>query len=816
MESRKRPLTDSEDPVVNKKRILTGANGSPHVNGDVESDDEAFGEKLELFRKEAIYRRMRHYSKEHERSKARIQELEQRKSTCEAGLAAMSACWAQLVDTIRLIVKPDDIPQVNIHAKEIFDLTAHVQSEPFPQFAAALGDTVNATQALVTKFVQLEEHKQSRLLQSDGFPECQKAQNECAVLRSEVNILRAQLEDSESQKENYHNALVAAENRLERLQSATVREIESREPRKKMQAQEAVNGEKEEAQRKPPSPAPVPVAITSPIRSNGIHDSPERDILVEQIKARDLKILELEKEAALLRDEKTMIELEHKAPSYEQISENPHFKVLLGHASFLDNFLGEKNEQILKLQEELGQMQTARNEWEESVTSASTHAAQEYKAMLTKRDVENARLREQREQHSAELHERKQKDSIKQASLQEYKSLVESNSERINILQSELSRCKAQLAATASAEDIMLFFLGGNMDEVRYFEGLKEQKIQAENRVAALEQTFSIYQDDHPDIVQHMKAQADALEQLSRVKSELEKYQRTFGSLSTMSGDVSQLTEQLRIKEVELERLRLLETQRKENEASLFSELEKLSALWESLDRQLKSKVFDLNSLEDRLSKSAIDKAKSDNKYFAVMRDKDAIEAERKALARTLEKQGKVVDRLTDAEKQLRNHLLALEKENAVLRKLIESLKDKIYRLEKNAPEVAAQLDGEKKKVQELNDLFRDREAFLQSKQSEFRSKEDEFIQAKKDLEKELVQLKKKRKLESGNTKADPESGKLASLEAYNAFRSTIITKCMHTFCKSCIDARLATRQRKCPACNLAFGQSDVHTFFFQ
>ena len=39
---------------------------------------------------------MKHYSREHERSKARIQELERRKNICEAGLAAMSACWAQV------------------------------------------------------------------------------------------------------------------------------------------------------------------------------------------------------------------------------------------------------------------------------------------------------------------------------------------------------------------------------------------------------------------------------------------------------------------------------------------------------------------------------------------------------------------------------------------------------------------------------------------------------------------------------------------------------------------------------------------------
>ena len=39
---------------------------------------------------------MRHYSKEHERDQTRIEELELRKSTCEAGLAAISACWAQV------------------------------------------------------------------------------------------------------------------------------------------------------------------------------------------------------------------------------------------------------------------------------------------------------------------------------------------------------------------------------------------------------------------------------------------------------------------------------------------------------------------------------------------------------------------------------------------------------------------------------------------------------------------------------------------------------------------------------------------------
>lgn len=64
---------------------------------------------------------------------------------------------------------------------ELFDLTAHVQDEPIQEFAEKLEKTVDATKALVTKFVQLGD-KQSSVLRSESFSECQKAQNEVSFL----------------------------------------------------------------------------------------------------------------------------------------------------------------------------------------------------------------------------------------------------------------------------------------------------------------------------------------------------------------------------------------------------------------------------------------------------------------------------------------------------------------------------------------------------------------------------------------------------------------------------------------------------------
>ncbi|KAF9010533.1 BRE1 E3 ubiquitin ligase-domain-containing protein [Cyathus striatus] len=823
MESKKRPLADRDESIVAKKRVLTGANGSPHVNGGgSEPDESSIDDNLELFRKEAIYRRMKYYSRENERNQTRIAELERRKNTCEAGLAAISACWAQLVDTIRLLVKSDELPQVDIDAKELFDLTSHVDDTATPELAAALGDTMNATQSLVTRFVQLNRSSKSQLTPMDGYIQCQKAQTECAALRSQLTVVQSQLEDCKTQKDRYYTALTAAENRLERSKSGTVQVIESRQSTS--EKLEVKGEEKEEAQGKPSSPARTPEIS---LQSNGIHTSSEIEALNEQLQSRERQISELEKEASALRDEKTVLELNLKNPSQDSYAETPHYKAVAHHAAVLEGSLTEKTEQLTKLMEELHQLQLSRREWEESVIAASMQASQELRTMLSKRDAENARLREQREQQAAELNERRQKDKDKLASTKELKTLVESRSDRIAALESEVRRCKAQLAANAGQEDLMRFFLDGNIEVEGYIDSLKQEKTRFEGRVAALEQTFSIYQDDHPDVVQHMRAEAEALQQLSEATAQLKQYQKVYGDEVTLPLDVSRLREKLKEKESELEKLRLLESQHVEAEKSLFTELEKLSTAWETLDRQLKGKIFDLSVMEERCSKAGLDKAKSENKYYAAMRDKEAIEVERKNLQRSLDKQAKVVDRLVDAEKNLSGQVLALEKEVAFYKKAVDTLKDHIVRLEDETQDTKYRLESETKRGQELFVLIQERDKGLSTKKAELRKMEDGLVRSRKELDKQTAQLKEaaaSSTLVSALHKPAEESN--GDLEHYkqilkcstcrNNFRSVIINKCSHTFCKPCVDARISTRQRKCPACNLPFSQSDVQNMYWQ
>lgn len=44
--------------------------------------------------------------------------------------------------------------------------------------------------------------------------------------------------------------------------------------------------------------------------------------------------------------------------------------------------------------------------------------------------------------------------------------------------------------------------------------------------------------------------------------------------------------------------------------------------------------------------------------------------------------------------------------------------------------------------------------------------------------------------------------------------KNTVLLKCMHVFCRSCIDVRLETRQRKCPNCGDPFSSNDVKSIY--
>ena len=103
--------------------------------------------------------------------------------------------------------------------------------------------------------------------------------------------------------------------------------------------------------------------------------------------------------------------------------------------------------------------------------------------------------------------------------------------------------------------------------------------------------------------------------QLASLKADLAKYRSLFGDVfrARERGDakgpveVQELTDQLLKIQTRNDQAKAIEKEHQLAERELFQELEKLSTAWETLDKQVKSKVFDLEAMEEKMAKNNLE-----------------------------------------------------------------------------------------------------------------------------------------------------------------------------------------------------------------
>ncbi|KAK0504766.1 hypothetical protein EDD18DRAFT_1343546 [Armillaria luteobubalina] len=634
----------------------------------------------------------------------------------------------QLVETIRLLAKPEDLPSTNNGVEEVFDLTAYFEDEDVQRLNFNFENYRNVTQALVFRLIEKGGNTSPNLLTDETYLKWQNAQTECAALRSQLDLIRKKLQDSEALAELYRENLTTAENRCERLKSKSVLashplSAETRHDDKGVFVEKISS----------------PIRVTDPGgQINGNIDISVDDKLSYWqtiAEERDRRITELDRQVTELRKEKFDV---IKSPSSELLLESPLYKATIDKISHIQFSNTELQSDIAALKEELALAMEARVAAEESIPTDLGQQAQELRTMITRKDTDISRLREIRDQQQAELNERKQKDATKMASLEQFKALADNRHasflDFIEILKTQLKLSHARLAASTGNEDVMTFLLGDQAD-VKYAQVLQERLATAENELAACRQAMSAYETDRADAV---AAHADVLRQLSQARVELQKYHSVYGDTS-VSAESSALMERLRQKEEEAHALRLQQSRHVEAETSLYAELDKLSIAWEGLDRQLKNKVFDLSGLEERLVKSGLDRAKSENKYYQAVREKEAIEGERKALQRVIDKHEKIHERSKEMERSLQQQLSACKQETEYYVADLRAADAKLRELQSDNKMFRNTSQAVEQVLVDTRQHVGDLENQLESKKAQLRKQEETIAHLNKDHERQLM-----------------------------------------------------------------------------
>jgi len=306
------------------------------------------------------------------------------------------------------------------------------------------------------------------------------------------------------------------------------------------------------------------------------------------------------------------------------------------------------------------------------------------------------------------------------------------------------------------------------------------------------------------------------------LRERVERYESIFGT--NMSADSDELARLLRQKDDELQSLRLLQKQEQASSNDLFDELQRMSTAWEILDKQSKAKVDETVTWETKYNRVSVEKAKAEQKYFSAMREKEAIEAERKAAIRYTTKQGVVIAKLNENEKAFESQAASLKAETEMLGEKLVTYQKRVDELEGEVIQLRTSEESHKQMATKFKIAMDEAHADAEKKRQMHRKLDDEFAQFKKASEREIARVKQgsavagtaTQREEALQTEVKQLMTILRCSTCNQDLKTHVLLKCMHTFCKSCIDARLTTRQRKCPACNLKFQDSDVQALYFQ
>ncbi|CAE6403297.1 unnamed protein product, partial [Rhizoctonia solani] len=234
-----------------------------------------------------------------------------------------------------------------------------------------------------------------------------------------------------------------------------------------------------------------------------------------------------------------------------------------------------------------------------------------------------------------------------------------------------------------------------------------------------------------------------------------------------------------------------------------------------------KLKVFDLLALEDKILKVTTEKAKADNKYFQVMKAKETQEAECKTMSRNMARQTALIERFSQSQAQMNGQLVSADKQAVAQKQMIQQLMD---RLEDATREIHARdirLGAERARVVELEKQRNQADAAaIEARATAGKAKEEVKKAQDEAKQASLVSTSTKGTSSTRELEFQKENAKVMAIlrcsTCVKNFRSHTLLKCMHTFCKDCIDARVTTRQRKCPACNIPFAAQDVQQIYFQ
>ena len=244
----------------------------------------------------------------------------------------------------------------------------------------------------------------------------------------------------------------------------------------------------------------------------------------------------------------------------------------------------------------------------------------------------------------------------------------------------------------------------------------------------------------------------------------------------------------------------------KDNEKAILGELEILAQAFDDSEKKVRSLQKQLSDSQVLISKLQNDKLKAE---FSSNQAKKEAET---ALHKAQDLERLALSRLETAE----NQEIYWQRKSAKLNEQISSLMIEANKQSVNLSSLVMENKNMRDRFEQISVLR------LEDTIAELKCSLYQCQQSRNKIEEDLTSMQRKYSSQFGQ---DPEKAQIQEeLVLYKKLmkcnschirdKNSVITKCMHVFCRNCLDNRIETRQRKCPNCGEPFGANDVKPIY--
>ncbi|KAF9898108.1 E3 ubiquitin-protein ligase bre1, partial [Lobosporangium transversale] len=499
--------------------------------------------------------------------------------------------------------------------------------------------------------------------------------------------------------------------------------------------------------------------------------------------------------------------------SDEKIQDSQYVKSVLVQIQSARYDADHYRSEVQRLRTELDDMHASRRRFVDTLEAEEKNRRATLEADVKKLENDIIRVRDSRDRFQQMYESRCNKDEYEMQQNQEIRKIANTRKDRITALSSEILRLQTMLTSASDDPMSFAFYLKDPQDK-EALQDLRAKISEAENQLATLgmelESSREAMQQSR-DLESVNASEAQLKEHVEGLTAKLANLDRLVGSEA--DDEVKALVATVEAKDEVIKRLELKIKAHKAVQAPLLSELHTVANAWDQLEKATSRKAIDLAQKDDLIFKLLSDKTRQESKCSNLVRAKEQSANMTAVMKRQSTMQQDQIRRLEEREKSLNQQMVSLEKEQTVLTS--EAITHKI-KLQEYTQLNSAFKEKFTKQEERLTGL----QALLKGRMDAYENEST----ARKHLLEEAESMKRKieenaKKSEgAGDSETVKQAARYLKLLKCPAcdvnFKSHVILRCMHVFCKSCMDKQMEYRQRKCPTCRENFGAKDVKEIY--